>query len=152
MALFEDYLDIEALEDEISQVYVCGICEEICNSYLDHNCLKKYKNHHIDENHYCYPLLEGGVTIIRRALLENGREELITEKIYSVSKENNKTSGNVKTKAQFSVSPNKRLNDTEVELLINEVQKRVPLWNHHVPLKERNRQAVSNLWKEVSMA
>ncbi|XP_074111796.1 uncharacterized protein LOC141535649 isoform X1 [Cotesia typhae] len=164
MALFEDYIDIEALEDvkEISQVYVCGICEEICNSYLDHNCLKKYKNHHIDENHYCYPLLEDGVTIIRRALLENGREELITEKIYSISKENNKTSGNfqipnsknkkVKTKAKFSVSPNKRLNDTEVELLINEVQKRVPLWNHHVPLKERNQEAVSNLWKEVSMA
>ncbi|XP_044592045.1 uncharacterized protein LOC123270169 [Cotesia glomerata] len=91
------------------------------------NCLQKYKNHHIDENHYCYPLLEDGVTIIRRALLENGREGLIKDKISSPNKENNKTSGNfqipnsknkkVKTKAQFSVSPNKRLNDTEVELL-----------------------------------
>ncbi|CAG5071965.1 Protein of unknown function, partial [Cotesia congregata] len=107
MALFEDYLDIEALEDvrEISQVYVCGICEEICNSYLDHKCLKKYKNHHIDENHYCYPLLEDGVTLIRRALLENGREELITEKIYSISKENNKTSGNF----QIPNSKNKKV-------------------------------------------
>lgn len=38
-------------------VFTCGMCETICENYQDHGCLKKYADHYIDNNYYCYPLL-----------------------------------------------------------------------------------------------
>lgn len=38
------------------------------------------------------------------------------------------------------------------EMLINEIQKREPLWNFKIPLVERGRNTVQKLWEEVVSA
>lgn len=38
------------------------------------------------------------------------------------------------------------------EMLISEVQKRIPLWNHTVPTPERARNHVQKLWEEIASA
>ncbi|XP_074106841.1 uncharacterized protein LOC141532409 [Cotesia typhae] len=73
--------------EEMHVVYTCGMCEEICNHYQDHPCLNGYSDVYLDENYYFYPLLDDKETIIRRAILSNGKEGLIEDSIYG-NKEN----------------------------------------------------------------
>jgi len=38
------------------------------------------------------------------------------------------------------------------EMLIGEIQKREPLWNFKIPVAERGRTIIQNLWEEVVSA
>ncbi|XP_015189953.1 PREDICTED: uncharacterized protein LOC107073768, partial [Polistes dominula] len=139
-------------------VFTWGICETICDEYLNHECLKNYSDVHIDEN-YFFPLLDDKVTIVRRALLPNGTEGIIYEKLYPTNDENaspntgkslntsiNKKQNNTGSTAKRG----KKLNDDEVEILLLEIQCRQPLWNFELPLEQRSKETVAVLWQEVS--
>lgn len=47
---------------------------------------------------------------------------------------------------------NEKLDDIEIELLILEVEKRIPLWNFSIPIEQRSRETIVTLWEEVSAA
>ncbi|KAJ8941106.1 hypothetical protein NQ318_019111 [Aromia moschata] len=60
--------------DEIKVVYTCGLCEVIVDEITDHPCTEGYRHIYIDNNHYFYPVLDDGKTIIRRSQLEDHTE------------------------------------------------------------------------------
>ncbi|CAD6221994.1 GSCOCG00011698001-RA-CDS [Cotesia congregata] len=145
-------------------VFTCGLCETICDEYVSHECLRNYNDVHIDENYYFFSLLDDKVTILRRALLPNGTEGVIHEKLYPTNDENQcPNTGEVYLYSNASISKkqnntgstakrSKKLNDDEVEILLLEVQSRPPLWNFELPLVQRSKEIVTALWQEVSRA
>ncbi|XP_074101040.1 uncharacterized protein LOC141528732 [Cotesia typhae] len=141
-------------------VYTCGMCEEICNHYQDHPCLNGYSDVYLDENYYFYPLLDDKETIIRRAILSNGKEGLIEDSIYG-NKENTcqnsfQSPPTMKkpAKRRKSTTPvnRRKLSDEDVERLIIEVHNRIPLWNFMISVEERSRETQAKLWEEVAAA
>ncbi|XP_071574844.1 uncharacterized protein [Temnothorax nylanderi] len=68
-------------EDDCRIVHTCGVCEEICDGddFKNHPCLEGYNKYFIDENTlYFYPVLDDGVTIVRRSQINN-QEKIVAE-------------------------------------------------------------------------
>ncbi|TGZ51407.1 Uncharacterized protein DBV15_12432, partial [Temnothorax longispinosus] len=125
--------------DDYRIVHTCGVCEEICDGddFKNHPCLEGYNNYFIDENTlYFYPVLEDGVTIVRRSQINN-EERIVAEPFQQGTTSRKRT-------------PISRLNFDEEESLILEVQNRPPLWNFTLPLKDRSTQIKKQLWEEVA--
>ncbi|XP_077275776.1 uncharacterized protein LOC143904752 [Temnothorax americanus] len=141
-------------QEQIRVVYTCGLCEEICEKIPGHPCLEGYTRLYIDQNHYFYPMLDDGKSIVRRSMMPGNKEAIVMD-----NQEN--LSPNIPEPVRLSkkstgvpiakTARNKKLTDVEVELLILEVQKRTPLWDISSPLEKRNRETVRRLWNEVSV-
>ncbi|XP_077255201.1 uncharacterized protein LOC143893551 isoform X1 [Temnothorax americanus] len=141
-------------QEQIRVVYTCGLCEEICEKIPGHPCLEGYTRLYIDQNHYFYPMLDDGKSIVRWSMMPGNKEAIVMD-----NQEN--LSPNIPEPVRLSkkstgvpiakTARNKKLTDVEVELLILEVQKRTPLWDISSPLEKRNRETVRRLWNEVSV-
>ncbi|KAH0552486.1 hypothetical protein KQX54_010906 [Cotesia glomerata] len=89
--------------------------------------------------------------IIRRSLL-NDETEAVVEDVDAENQNPNESVPSKSPKRPVSTKRSEKLDDIVIELLILEVEKRIPLWNFTIPIKERSRETVSNLWEEVSTA
>ncbi|KYN07826.1 hypothetical protein ALC62_01199, partial [Cyphomyrmex costatus] len=138
-------------------VQTCGLCETICNlnNVATHDCLRGYFNYTTDENLYFYPLLDDGVTIVRRSLVQ-GSEVIATVPLqsnnivfiqctYIIDSNNIQPTLNTGQKKE-------KLSLEEEGTLILEVQCRQPLWNFRLPLAQRNNKITKCLWQEASNA
>ncbi|XP_044585480.1 uncharacterized protein LOC123265689 [Cotesia glomerata] len=147
------------LDEQIQVVYTCGVCNIIVEIIETHSCIESYGKIYFDDNNYFYPMTDTGA-IIRRSLLNDGTEAVVED--VDAENQNPNVSGkkNSLKKAVPSKSPQRpvstkrseKLDDIDIELLILEVEKRIPLWNFTIPIEERSRETVSNLWEEVSTA
>ncbi|KAH0546408.1 hypothetical protein KQX54_009263 [Cotesia glomerata] len=147
------------LDEQIQVVYTCGVCNIIVEIIETHSCIESYGKIYLDDNNYFYPMTDTGA-IIRRSLLNDGTEAVVED--VDAENQNPNVSGkkNSLKKAVPSKSPKRpvstkrseKLDDIDIELLILEVEKRIPLWNFTIPIEERSRETVSNLWEEVSTA
>ncbi|KAJ8954665.1 hypothetical protein NQ318_011355 [Aromia moschata] len=67
--------------DEIKVVYTSGLCEVIVDEITDHPCTEGYGHIYIDNNHYFYPVLDDGKTIIRRSQLDDHTEGVVEDEL-----------------------------------------------------------------------
>ncbi|KAJ8949477.1 hypothetical protein NQ318_005944 [Aromia moschata] len=67
--------------DEIKVVYTCGQCEVIVDEIMDHPCIEGYGHIYVDNNHYFYPVLDDGKTIIRRSQLDDHMEGVVGDEL-----------------------------------------------------------------------
>ncbi|KAJ8932172.1 hypothetical protein NQ318_004952 [Aromia moschata] len=63
--------------DEIKVVYTCWQCEVIVDEITDNPCIEGYGHIYVDNNHYFYPVLDDGKTIIRRSQLDDHKEGVV---------------------------------------------------------------------------
>ncbi|XP_029666668.1 uncharacterized protein LOC115237633 [Formica exsecta] len=127
----------------IQFVNTCGVCEEIIdnNKISIHKCVEGYKQVYIDANRYFYPICDNG-QIIRRSLINN-TEKIVRKRIDEISIISEESS---ETHSNF-------LDSTDIEeLLIEEVAKHEVLYNYSLPIQERNRYVISEIWTEISKA
>ncbi|KAH0567770.1 hypothetical protein KQX54_013532 [Cotesia glomerata] len=146
--------------EKIQTVYTCGLCEIICAKIQGHVCLEGYEKLYVDNNHYFYPMLDDGETIVRRSALSDGSEKVVSD---STLVNNENASPNYpenrepilkrrKGQPKKQLPKQKKLDEDETEMLIMEVEQRIPLWNFNIPIEERSRETVAALWEEVSEA
>ncbi|XP_011883631.1 PREDICTED: uncharacterized protein LOC105570794 [Vollenhovia emeryi] len=140
-------------QEQINVVYTCGCCEEICEAeeYLKHKCLEGYNQCWMEKStNYFYPLLDDGVTIIGK----DGMKQIVAENLENldpnIQTSRLRQSSKKRKTCTAKKAIDKKLMDLEVETLIHAVEARVPLWNFTIPLEERSRETVGQLWNEVS--
>ncbi|KAJ8957430.1 hypothetical protein NQ318_004910, partial [Aromia moschata] len=65
----------------ITVVYTCRLCEVIVDEITDHPCIEGYGHIYIDNNHYFYPVLDDGKTIIRQSQLDDHTEAVVEDEL-----------------------------------------------------------------------
>ncbi|XP_077264785.1 uncharacterized protein LOC143898874 isoform X2 [Temnothorax americanus] len=67
-------------QEQIRIVHTCGVCEEICDEIIGHQCMEGYSRTYIDKNNYFYPMSDDGKTaIVRRSMMPNNTEKIILD-------------------------------------------------------------------------
>lgn len=129
----------------------CGYCLESAFKYEvhKHHCIRIFQEYFIDESEGNFWGYEDGEGVYE---LSQEQEEQIS--ILIAQKENEPTNVQKKkakrqTASQKSIATVKSILDQEEQLIL-EVQKRPPLWNFTLPLKERSKTIKQKLWDEVS--
>ncbi|XP_028046932.2 uncharacterized protein LOC114254575 [Monomorium pharaonis] len=151
-ANFDDVLLEMAFEWDEYYVQTCGLCETICNEdeVSRHKCLEGYSNFITDKNLYFYPVLDNGVTVVRKSLVQ-GAEVIAAAPFHEDNQENIDLTTNY-NKNTNRKNAKEKLSPDEEEILILEVQYRQPLWNYKLSLAQRNEKITKALWEEVSKA
>ncbi|XP_067208771.1 uncharacterized protein [Linepithema humile] len=121
---------IEQENEELVQVFTCGLCETICDDIPSHPCLNGFKSYFLNENSfYFYPQCDDGTILARSAV---GGKQLVVNTEVSNSK--------LVSKSNCSSSD---------ETFISAIEIREPLWNIKLPVAQRSKEIKSVLWEEV---
>lgn len=126
------------INEELDIVQTCGLCEMIISQrdVETHPCLEGYTKYYTDPlTLYFYPMTDDERTIIKKTYINEGLNTVNKEN--SVNTENLSSNQHLKRNLSPSI-PEQRNKKTYLSFDEEEVQKREPLWNFQLNVKQRS--------------